>query len=139
MSADHVVLQPSLQILAVRVYKIPNVYQEFKNVFNNIFFPVVPKHSPWNHVSDTQEAKVPYGSIYPLSERQLQVLKEYFKENLERGWICPSKSPAGAPVLFVPKKKNSGLCLCANYKALNAIIVKNRYSLLLVGKFLNQV
>ena len=132
----HVTLQPSPQILAVKVHKIPNTYQEFKEVFSNTFSQAVPKHSPWDHIINTQNARVPYGLIYSLLERQLQVLWKYLKENFERGWIRLSKSPASAPVLFVPKK-NGGLCLCANYRALNAITVKNRYPLTLVSKLLD--
>ena len=62
------------------------------------------------------------------TERQLQVLQKYLKENLECSWIRLSKSPAGASVLFVPKK-NGSLRLCANYRTLNAMTVKNKYSL----------
>ena len=42
----HVTLQPSPQILAVRVHKIPNAYQEFKNVLSNTVSQAVPEHSP---------------------------------------------------------------------------------------------
>jgi hypothetical protein len=42
-------------------------------------------------------------------------------------FLEPSKSPYGAPVLFVPKPNGRGLCLCVDYRALNAITVKNRY------------
>ena len=70
----HDVLQPSLQILAVRVHKVPNAYREFEDVFSDTFTQAVPKHSPWDHIIYTQDARVPYGPIYPLSKRQLQVL-----------------------------------------------------------------
>ena len=49
----HVTLQPGPQILAVRVHEIPNAYQEFKNVFSDIFSQAVPKYSPWDHIIDT--------------------------------------------------------------------------------------
>src|ERR1700731_826695 len=45
---------------------------------------------------------------------------------LDKGFIWPSKSPAGAPVL-VAKKKDRGLCLCVDYQGLNKITQKNRY------------
>jgi hypothetical protein len=54
--------------------------------------------------------------------------KEYVKKALEKGWIRPSKSPAGAPVLLV-SKKDGGYRLCVDYKGLNAIIIKNAYQI----------
>lgn len=53
-------------------------------------------------------------------------MKEYLKENLEKGFIRPSSSPSSSPVLFV-KKPGGGLRLCVDYRALNDITVKNRY------------
>ena len=85
---------------------------------------------------ETQETKILYGLIYSLSKRQLQVLQNYLKENLEHGWIYSSKSSAGAPVLFV-LKKDSGLLLCFDYRGLNAITVKSKYPLLLISKLLD--
>ena len=85
MHTAYIILQPGLQILAVRVHKIPNAYLEFENVFSNIFSQAVPKHSLWDHIINTQDARVPYGLIYSLSKKQLQVLWEYLKENLEHG------------------------------------------------------
>jgi hypothetical protein len=42
--------------------------------------------------------------IYNLSKKELDTLRSYLKVQLKRGWIRPSKSPARAPVFFVPKK-----------------------------------
>ena len=62
------------QILTVKIHEIPDAYQKFEDIFSNIFSQAIPKHSPWDHVIDTQDAKVSYGPIYLFSERQLQVL-----------------------------------------------------------------
>ena len=45
----------------------------------------------------------PWGAIYALSEKELQVMREYRDTMLKSGKIRPSKSPTGAPILFVPK------------------------------------
>ncbi|SPC62440.1 related to retrotransposon nucleocapsid protein [Ustilago sp. UG-2017b] len=58
-------------------------------------------------------------------------LRKYLDENLEKGFIRPSKSPARSPVLFVPKK-DGGLRLCVDYRWLNEITVKNRAPLPLI-------
>jgi hypothetical protein len=56
---------------------------------------------------------------------------------LEKGRITESKSPAGAPILFVPKKDGT-LRLCVDYRGLNAITIKNRYPLPLVSETLDR-
>jgi hypothetical protein len=53
--------------------------------------------------------------MYPLNETELQVLWDYLKEMLESGKISPSKSPAAAPIIFVPKAHSQGLGLCIDY------------------------
>ena len=60
------------------------------------------------------------------------------EENLEKGFIRPLKSPAGAPILFIPKKDGL-LCLYIDYRGLNSVIVKNRYPLPLIGEIIDQV
>jgi hypothetical protein len=80
----------------------------------------------------------PYGPIYPLSPRELVALKEWLEENLRKGFIRESKSPAGAPILFTPKK-DGGLRLCVDYRGLNAMTIKNRYPLPLVTEIMDRV
>ncbi|MBW0543239.1 hypothetical protein O181_082954 [Austropuccinia psidii MF-1] len=66
------------------------------------------------------------GVIYSLSTEESETLQAYISENVEKGFIWPSSSSTGAPVLFV-KKKDGGLCLCVDYCKLNAVTRKNRY------------
>jgi hypothetical protein len=51
----------------------------------------------------------------------------------------PSESPYGAPVLFAPKRNDRGLRLCVDYRALNAITVKNRYPIPCINDLLDAV
>jgi len=69
-------------------------------------------------------AKAPYR----MSHEELKKLKVQLEELLAKGYIKPSKSPYGAPVLFVHKKDGT-LRMCVDYRAFNKATVKNRYSL----------
>jgi hypothetical protein len=69
-------------------------------------------------------SKAPYRMVSP----ELKELKEQLKELLDKGFICPSISPWGAPVLFV-KKKDESMRMCTDYWELNKVTIKNRYPL----------
>ena len=75
---------------------------------------------------------------YNMSPAELRALHEYLKEALAKGWIHESQSPAGAPILFVPKKSGE-LRLCVDYHGLNAITIKNRYPLPLISELLDRL
>ena len=57
---------------------------------------------------------------------ELKELKEQLKDLLNKGFIRPSISPWGAPVLFV-KKKDGSLRMCIDYRQLNKVTIKNKY------------
>jgi hypothetical protein len=73
-----------------------------------------------------------------MLENELAVLKEYINKNLKRGYIKESTSSARALVLFVLKKDRK-LRLVVDYKRLNNVIVKDRYSMLLLNKLNNKL
>ena len=66
---------------------------------------------------------------YRMAPLELKELKLQLQELLEKGFIRPSVSPWGAPVLFVKKKDGGTLRLCIDYKQLNKLTIKNKYSL----------
>ncbi len=70
----------------------------------------------------------PAKTPYRMNHEELKELKVQLKELLAKGYIKPSKSPYGAPILFV-HKKDGMLKMCVNYRALNKMTVKNRYPL----------
>ena len=66
--------------------------------------------------------------IYKLSPLDLTEAKKQIQYMLEHGYIRPSQSPYGAPVLFAPKK-DGGLRFCIDYRWLNKKTIRNRYPL----------
>jgi hypothetical protein len=89
------------------------------------------------HVIETMKDPL-FMPIYNLSETELAPLREYLNRGLDRGWIQYSISPAGAPILFVPKKDRK-LRLCVDYHALNMVIRKNRHTLPLISEILDRL
>ena len=73
-----------------------------------------------------------------MSEKELQVLREYINENLKKGYIRFSTLLIRYPVLFVPKL-NGKLRMCVDYRQFNAITIKNRYILPLIHKIQNRI
>ena len=63
-----------------------------------------------------------------MSPLELDALRKQLDELLEKGYVRPSTSPFGAPVLLV-KKKDGSLRMCIDYRALNALTIKNKYPL----------
>ncbi len=66
--------------------------------------------------------------MYRLSQVELEECIKQITLFLEKGWIRPSKSPYGAPILFA-LKPGGGLRMCIDYRQLNAVTIKNRYPL----------
>ncbi|GJR75149.1 putative reverse transcriptase domain-containing protein [Tanacetum coccineum] len=75
---------------------------------------------------------------YRLAPSELKELSEQLKELSDKGFIRPSSSPWGAPVLFV-KKKDGSFRMCIDYRELNKLTVKNRYPLPRIDDLFDQL
>ena len=119
---------------------IPVEYQDLAEVFSeDKANELPPPRGDLDHAIPLEEGSKPvYGPIYNLSENELKALREYLDENMRKGFIRPSTSPFGSPVLFV-KKPDGSLRLVIDYRALNRMTVKNRYPLPLISEMLDRL
>ncbi|MBW0571145.1 hypothetical protein O181_110860 [Austropuccinia psidii MF-1] len=107
---------------------VPPVYHQYLDVFSKFKAEEIPPYCSYDHHIELEGSLPPVGVIYSLSNQESHTLRAYISENLDKGFIQPSSSSTGAPVLFV-KKKDGGLCLCLDYCKLNAVTRKNKYPL----------
>ena len=118
---------------------LPPEYRDFADVFSKSRAEALPPHRPYDHKIDIDdEGKVPFRPIYRLSQVEEQALKDYLDENLAKGFIRPSQSPAGAPILFA-KKKDGKLRLVVDFRGINNITRKDRYPLPRIESLLDRL
>ena len=111
----------------------PEQVQELLTEFSDIFPKELPAGLPPQRQLDHRielvpGAEPPHRAPYRMSPQGLDELKTQLRELTDKGYIQPSVSPFGAPVLFVPKK-DGGVRMCVDYRALNRVTVHNRYPL----------
>jgi hypothetical protein len=75
---------------------------------------------------------------YRMVANQLAELKEQLQELLDKRYIRPSASPWGAPVIFVPKKDGTR-GMCVDYRSLNEVTIKNKYTLPRIDDLFDQL
>jgi hypothetical protein len=75
---------------------------------------------------------------YRMAANQLAELKEQVQELLDKGYICPSASPWGAPIIFVPKIDGTQR-MCVGYHSLNEVTIKTKYPLSRIDDLFDQL
>ncbi len=119
--------------------KLLIVYHNFLNVFDKEKTTQLLLHQSYNHKIELEkESQFSRSWLYFMLSYKLQKIKEYLKENLKKKFITLSKASFASSILFVEKKDNS-LQFCVNYQKLNALIKKDRYSILLINEVLAQI
>jgi len=115
------------------IITLPDELSEFNDVFNEKEAEKLPPHRSYDcQINLVDNAKLYYGPNYSLTDEESTVLERYLAQNLKKGFIRKSHSPAGAPVLFVPKKNSKELRLCQDYRELNKITIRDSYPLPLI-------
>ncbi|GBG78040.1 hypothetical protein CBR_g25975 [Chara braunii] len=117
--------------------RVVRLLDEFADIFESPT-GVVPDRPISHEIILEAGVVLPKGCIYRMSEEELTVLRAQLDNLLDKGWIRPSSSPYGAPVLFV-RKKNKDLRLCIDYRKLNAQTVKNAGPLPRIDDFLERL
>jgi len=118
---------------------LPAYVIEFQSIFTKEDFDILPEHRKWDHAIELiPRAESKSSKVYPLSLLEQEELDTFLEENLHTRQIQPSKSPIIAPMFFI-KKKDSSLQLVQDYRALNAVTVKNRYPLPLISELISQL
>jgi hypothetical protein len=105
-----------------------HVVREFSDVFPDDL-PGMPLERAIEFKIELQPGTTPIAKApYKMSPVELKELKIQLQGLLDKGYIHPCASPSGCSMLFV-KKKDKDLRLCVDYRPLNAVTIKNMYSL----------
>ena len=108
---------------------VKDVLKRYQDVMPEDLPNELPPRREVDHKIEVKpETEPPSKAPYRLSQKELEELKSQLDELLAKGYIRQSKSPYGAPVLFVDKKDGK-LRLCVDYRALNKVTVKTSYPL----------
>jgi hypothetical protein len=113
-------------------------YHDFLNVFFKEKTDILLSHKKHDHrieLEKDHEFDHEYASLYNLSEEELLLIKKYLKEHLNKSFIESSTAFYASLILFA-KKSDDELRFCVNYRKLNAIIKKNRYSISFIAEII---
>ncbi|GKE93020.1 hypothetical protein Tco_1574115, partial [Tanacetum coccineum] len=120
-----------------RLEDVP-VVQEFPEVFPEDLPGIPPTRQVEFRIDLVPGATPVARAPYRLAPSEMKELAEQLQELTDKGFIIPSSSPWGAPILFV-KKKDGSFRMCIDYKELNKLTVKNRYQLLRIDDLFDQL
>ncbi len=116
--------------------KLLIVYHDFLNVFDRENTIQLLLHQSYDYKIELEdESQSSRNWLYFMLSYKLQKIKKYLEENLKKKFITLSKASFASLILFIEKKDDS-LCFCMNYWKLNALIKRNRYSILLINEVL---
>ncbi|GJU29837.1 hypothetical protein Tco_1173426 [Tanacetum coccineum] len=110
-----------------RLEDVP-IVRHFTEVFPEDFLGITPTRQVEFQIDLVLGAAPVARAPYRLAPSEMKELSDQLQELFDKGFIRPSSSPWGAPVLFV-KKKDGSFRMCIDYQELNKLTVKNRYSL----------
>ncbi|GJS25204.1 reverse transcriptase domain-containing protein [Tanacetum coccineum] len=114
------------------------IVRDFEDVFPDDLSGLPPQRQVEFRIDLIPGATPVAKSPYRLAPSEMQELSEQLQELQDKGFIRPSHSPWGAPVLFV-KKKDGSFRMCIDYRELNKLTIKNRYPLPRIDDLFDQL
>ena len=131
--------QPSYETFDVEEVqsKVPSQYKQFLHVFSKRESERLPARKPWDHRIELKPEFKPYRApLYPMTWDEQSELDEWINEQVEKGYIRPSKSPMACPVFYIPKKDGKRR-LVIDYQPLNKYTIPNAYPLPLIQEIMD--
>ncbi|KAJ9561114.1 hypothetical protein OSB04_006274 [Centaurea solstitialis] len=114
------------------------VVRDFPEVFQEDLLGLPPDRQVEFSIDLTPGAAPIARAPYRLAPAEMKEMMSQLQELLEKGFIRPSTSPWGAPVLFV-KKKDGSMRMCIDYRELNKVTIKNKYPLPRIDNLFDQL
>ena len=121
----------------MRLEDIP-VVREFLDVFPYDLLGLPPVREIDFQIELAPATELISKAPYRMAPIELKELKVQMEEMVNKGFVRPSTSPWGAPVLFV-KKKNGSMRLCIDYRELNKVTIRNQYPLPRIDDLFDQL
>jgi len=119
--------------------KLSSKYYDYLDVFDRAMTDQLPSHHLYDHkIELIDERTSSWSRLYHMSDYKLQKMKNYRIKHLNKGFIFSSSASYASLILFVEKKDDS-LRFCVNYRKLNALTKRNRYSLSLIDETLARI
>lgn len=133
-----IALQPKLHVNPKT--KVPDWLWKWIHLYDKKEAEELPPHRGENDMKiELKPGTAPRAQkAYNMSVDQLRVLKKYLTDELRKGYIRTSTSPAASPVLFA-KKPGGGLRFCVDYRGLNEITIKNKYPIPMIRETLHHL
>jgi hypothetical protein len=120
-----------------KLENIPVVY-DYPNIFAEVTIGLPPDREIEFTIDLMSVTQPIHKAPYRMAPSELKELKKQLEDLVDRGFIYPSVSPWGAPILFV-KKKDGCLRLCIDYRELNQVTIKNKYPLPRIDDLFDQL
>jgi len=119
---------------------LPRTYHQYLDVFSKAESDKLPpfRKGVDHKITLDKDLELGYSPLYRMTLEELQAMKKYLDENLEKGFITPSEAPFASPVLFV-QKPGGGLRFCIDYRKLNSLTRKDQYPLPLIDETLAKI
>jgi hypothetical protein len=112
--------------------------RDYPDVFAEVTTGLLPDREIEFTIDLMPGTKPIHKTPYRMAPSELKELKKQLEDLVDRGFIRPSVSPWGAPVLFL-RKKDGSLLMCIDYRELNRVMIKNKYQLPRIDNLFDQL